>query len=193
MPSHKRFYIHGTKTGEYKIGTGRTRKSSSKQNEKNSTEGLEDKVENVFQKENGKPKKIRVSIQKANSLIPERESEWEEIKAINQEKCSALKKGAQSVGKTLDKNKLKRTSLHWVFWISQKIFQPAKKTLSHIKASTITLADGRRKSKAVPQLSRRYEGRMNKALPDIQVLTTLALMQLFPGNSLRKCCIKTRG
>lgn len=56
-------------------------------------------------------RKSECQSRRSNSLILEREREWEEIKAINQEKCSALKngipnKGAQSVGKTSDKNKL---------------------------------------------------------------------------------------
>lgn len=58
---------------------------------------------------------------RSNCLILERESEWEKNQSNKSRKKPSTEeqeiphKGAQSVDKTLDKNKLKGTSPYWVF------------------------------------------------------------------------------
>lgn len=69
----RRHYIHGTRTGGYKIGTERIGQSSSQYNDKNAMEGLNEGAENVFHKENGRPEKTECQPRRSNSLILERE------------------------------------------------------------------------------------------------------------------------
>lgn len=63
MSSHKRkYYIYETKTGGYK--TGREQEKALQKKMTSPTEGLEDEMENVSERENGSPKQARVLSQK---------------------------------------------------------------------------------------------------------------------------------